>query len=197
MCCRVLSSGNSLSSSSPKSIASVSSAEFSCSWCPRRSQCRGWVYRALSPTPFCCAGAMDEEPPCEHREWVDWKRLRQKNGLQHFVCIHCGAKWKRATQARKGLEVCSSCSPTWLRVAPQPLATSVDAPCPQVHGRLPTCYNIKILKLNLLCLCPLLLSTPRMSELCSGRASIPFAFQAGIVQFPEDCRVGCLLLPPK
>lgn len=48
--------------------------------------------------------AMDEDPPCQHKEWSDWKRLRQKNGLQHFVCIQCGAKWKRATQARKETE---------------------------------------------------------------------------------------------
>eukprot|EP00668_Euglena_longa_P002628 GGOE01003073.1.p1 GENE.GGOE01003073.1~~GGOE01003073.1.p1 ORF type:complete len:642 (-),score=53.73 GGOE01003073.1:168-2093(-) len=48
--------------------------------------------------------AMDEDPPCPHKEWSDWKRLRQKNGLQHFVCVQCGAKWKRATQARKETE---------------------------------------------------------------------------------------------
>jgi hypothetical protein len=31
-------------------------------------------------------------PPCGHPH--DWKRLRFKKGLSHFVCTQCGLKWK-------------------------------------------------------------------------------------------------------
>jgi hypothetical protein len=31
-------------------------------------------------------------PPCGHPS--DWKRLRFKKGLSHFVCTQCGLKWK-------------------------------------------------------------------------------------------------------
>eukprot|EP01001_Neometanema_parovale_P008665 NODE_492_length_2416_cov_75.402966_g467_i0.p1 GENE.NODE_492_length_2416_cov_75.402966_g467_i0~~NODE_492_length_2416_cov_75.402966_g467_i0.p1 ORF type:complete len:705 (+),score=103.93 NODE_492_length_2416_cov_75.402966_g467_i0:106-2220(+) len=32
--------------------------------------------------------------PCGHNDPTNWKRLRLKKGLQHFLCFICGMKWK-------------------------------------------------------------------------------------------------------
>eukprot|EP00667_Euglena_gracilis_P003208 EG_transcript_3216 len=32
--------------------------------------------------------------PCEHKDPTSWKRLRLKKGMQHFLCLECGTKWK-------------------------------------------------------------------------------------------------------
>ena len=32
--------------------------------------------------------------PCEHKDPGSWKRLRLKKGMQHFLCLECGTKWK-------------------------------------------------------------------------------------------------------
>eukprot|EP01012_Entosiphon_sulcatum_P058131 TRINITY_DN8209_c0_g1_i1.p1 TRINITY_DN8209_c0_g1~~TRINITY_DN8209_c0_g1_i1.p1 ORF type:complete len:731 (-),score=67.70 TRINITY_DN8209_c0_g1_i1:53-2179(-) len=48
-------------------------------------------------TPITPVTPVDMAPPCNHTS--NWKRLRLKKGMQHFLCYECGAKWKTPSKS--------------------------------------------------------------------------------------------------
>lgn len=48
-------------------------------------------------TPVTPNTPVDMSPPCNHTS--NWKRLRLKKGMQHFLCYECGAKWKTPSKS--------------------------------------------------------------------------------------------------
>eukprot|EP00906_Rhabdomonas_costata_P017698 RCo025634 len=82
------------------------------------------------PSAGVVAAEEGEAPPCEHFD--HWRRLRVKKGISHFICYHCGARWRARWSRELVPDFPMAWSHTEARTAPRFPSARGPAPTPTI-----------------------------------------------------------------